>query len=46
VADGLAAGASWAFLQSSALGFGVYEQLGIHNVGRWECWVAAAAGAT
>jgi hypothetical protein len=37
---------SWAFLQSSALGFGVYEQLGFRTVERWECWVAADVGAT
>jgi Acetyltransferase (GNAT) family len=39
VADGLAAGASWAWLQSSAAGYRVYEALGFETVERWRCWV-------
>jgi N-acetylglutamate synthase len=35
VADGFNAGAEWAYLQSSAAGLGVYEQLGFHTVERW-----------
>jgi ribosomal protein S18 acetylase RimI-like enzyme len=39
VTDGLAAGADWAWLQSSQEGFGVYEALGFETVERWSCWV-------
>ena len=42
VADGLDAGASWAMLQSSAMGLGVYERLGFCTVERWSLWVSAA----
>lgn len=42
VADGLDAGASWAMLQSSAMGHGVYERLGFCTVERWPLWVSAA----
>ena len=41
VADGLAAGASWAWLQSSSVGYRVYEALGFKTVERWRCWVRA-----
>ncbi len=39
VADGLAAGASWAWLQSSTAGHRIYEALGFETVERWRCWV-------
>jgi predicted GNAT family acetyltransferase len=39
VADGLAAGAGWAWLQSSTAGYRVYEALGFETVERWQCWV-------
>jgi hypothetical protein len=39
VADGLAAGAGWAWLQSSTAGYRVYEGLGFETVERWSCWV-------
>jgi GNAT acetyltransferase-like protein len=39
VADGLTAGASWAWLQSSKAGYRVYEALGFETVERWRCWV-------
>jgi ribosomal protein S18 acetylase RimI-like enzyme len=42
VADGLAAGAAFAYLQSSELGFGVYERLGFIEVERWEVWTEPA----
>lgn len=47
VADGIAAGATWSWLQSSPMGYKVYERLGFRTVETWQCWVAAAtAGAT
>lgn len=39
VADGFAAGASWAWLQSSPSGHRVYEALGFRTLERWHCWV-------
>lgn len=42
VADGLADGARWSFLQSSAAGYGVYTRLGYRTVESWDCWVASA----
>jgi len=39
VLDGIAEGATWAFLQSSAMGRRVYESLGFRTVERWELWV-------
>ncbi len=39
--DGLAAGASAAWLQSSAAGYGVYEGLGFRTIERWPCWISA-----
>jgi hypothetical protein len=42
VADGLAAGAQFAWLQSSAAGYGVYERLGFTTSETWRCWVAGA----
>jgi predicted GNAT family acetyltransferase len=41
VTDGLAAGADWAWLQSSEVGYRVYEALGFETVERWSCWVRA-----
>ena len=38
VADGLAAGATWAWLQSSTAGYRIYEALGFDTVERWRCW--------
>lgn len=46
VSDGLAAGATWAWLQSSRAGFAVYERLGFRTVEGWRCWVAAPARPT
>jgi GNAT superfamily N-acetyltransferase len=40
VRDGYAAGARWAWLQSTKDGYSVYEQLGFTTVGTWECWIA------
>jgi ribosomal protein S18 acetylase RimI-like enzyme len=38
--DGLAAGAGWAWLQSSPSGYRVYERLGFRPVERWDvCWL-------
>jgi GNAT superfamily N-acetyltransferase len=37
--DGLAAGAEWAWLQSSPAGYNVYERLGFRTVELWDCWV-------
>jgi ribosomal protein S18 acetylase RimI-like enzyme len=39
VADGLAAGADWAWLQSSPSGYRIYEALGFRTLERWLCWV-------
>src|SRR4051794_21331105 len=39
VADGSAAGASWAWLQSSPSGHAVYERLGFRTLERWPTWV-------
>jgi GNAT superfamily N-acetyltransferase len=43
VADGLAAGATWAWLQSSELGYPVYERLGFRTAEVWSCWLSATA---
>jgi hypothetical protein len=40
-ADGFAAGATWAWLQSSTTGYHVYEALGFRTLERWLCWVRA-----
>ena len=42
VADGLARGATWAWLQSSEAGYRIYQQLGFRTVANWHCWVAKA----
>ncbi|MFR9776288.1 GNAT family N-acetyltransferase [Micromonospora sp. MS34] len=39
VADGLAAGAEAAYLQSSSMGQAVYERLGFRTVERWSIWL-------
>jgi hypothetical protein len=38
-ADGLDAGASWGWLQSSEIGYGVYQRLGFDTLEWWDCWV-------
>jgi GNAT superfamily N-acetyltransferase len=38
--DSLAAGASWAWLQSSPEGVGVYQRLGFRRVETWSCWMS------
>jgi len=43
VADGLAAGAKWAWLQSSEPGYPVYERLGFRTAEGWSCWLSATA---
>lgn len=43
IADGLAAGATWAWLQSSEAGFAVYERLGFRTAEAWSCWLSAEA---
>jgi ribosomal protein S18 acetylase RimI-like enzyme len=42
VADGVAAGAAWAWLQSSAAGFQVYDRLGFRTTEDWQCWLSPA----
>jgi hypothetical protein len=39
VQDGLAAGARWAWLQSSGGSHRLYEALGFKTLERWSCWV-------
>ena len=39
VSDGLAAGASWSWLQSSPSGYRVYERLGYQAIESWQVWV-------
>jgi len=43
VADGLAAGAKWAWLQASELGYPVYERLGFRTAEVWSCWLSETA---
>ena len=38
---GSAAGAAWAWLQSSPPGYGIYARLGFRTVETWDCWIAA-----
>lgn len=40
-ADGIEAGASWGWLQSSETGYGVYHRLGFETLEWWDCWVTA-----
>ena len=40
VSDGLAAGATWAWLQSSERGYPVYQRLGFRTVEAWSCWLS------
>ncbi len=40
VLDGFRAGASFALLQSSDPGFGVYERLGFRTVENWDLWIS------
>jgi hypothetical protein len=40
VTDGLAAGAAWAWLQSSPPGYGIYARLGFRTVETRACWIA------
>jgi N-acetylglutamate synthase len=40
VADGLAAGAKWSWLQSSPPGYATYIRLGFRTAETWPCWVA------
>jgi len=37
-ADGLAAGCSFAWLQSSPMASGVYQAIGFATLERWDCW--------
>lgn len=39
VNDAIAGGAKWAWLQSSAVGYNVYQRLGFRTVSTWECWI-------
>ena len=41
VADGMAAGATWAWLQSSDSGYRVYERLGFRTTENWSCWLSS-----
>ena len=41
-ADAWAAGARWAWLQSSPTGYNIYEKLGFRTLERWDCWVKAS----
>jgi hypothetical protein len=41
VEDGLAAGATWAWLQSSEAGYRIYVNLGFQTRESWPCWVTA-----
>jgi hypothetical protein len=38
VADGFTAGARRAYLQSSELGFGVYQRIGFRQIESWSVW--------
>jgi predicted GNAT family acetyltransferase len=40
VADGLAAGAKWAWLQASPAGYATYTRLGFETAETWKCWLA------
>jgi N-acetylglutamate synthase len=38
--DGFGSGALFAFLQSSEMGYGVYERLGFRNLETWSVWIS------
>ena len=40
--DGFESGASFAYLQSSPMGYGVYERLGFRTIERWEVWISGS----
>jgi GNAT superfamily N-acetyltransferase len=40
VADGLAAGAKWSWLQSSPAGYPIYDRLGFRTVESWPRWLS------
>ena len=40
IADGLADGGRWAWLQSSPAGYFIYERLGFHALESWHAWLA------
>lgn len=40
IADGMAAGAKWSWLQSTPAGYATYARLGFRAVETWPCWVA------
>jgi predicted GNAT family acetyltransferase len=42
VADGVAAGARWAWLQSSGAGYPVYDRLGFRTTEDWNCWLSTS----
>jgi N-acetylglutamate synthase len=42
VIDGFESGASYAYLQSTPMGFRVYERLGFRTLETWSMWVSAA----
>ena len=46
IADGVAKGAQWSYLQSSAMGFPVYRRLGFETVEEWSQYLPAAPGAS
>jgi GNAT superfamily N-acetyltransferase len=43
ISDGLAAGATWSWLQASRAGLPVYERLGFRTVEGWRSWVSVPA---
>jgi N-acetylglutamate synthase len=43
VADGLAAGAKWSWLQSTPIGYPTYYRLGFRTVETWPCWVSGGS---
>lgn len=46
IADGVANGAQWAYLQSSAAGYSIYRRLGFETVEEWSQYRPAEPGAT
>ena len=41
MADGVADGAIWCWLQSSQIGYATYGRLGFKTVETWPCWISA-----